>query len=256
VSAARSSGLDYWAFDAVALGLPLLLLAGRRAVRPALRALARPVALVAAVALVWTVPWDRRLVLGGVWSYAPGRVAATVAGLPVEELAFVLLQVALVAAWGAATGLLPSTRGRGTLGSRSGGAFGWGAVALVGTALAVAGGRATYLGLVLAWVAPPLALQHGVAGDLLGARRGVRAALTGPVALWLCVADRVAIGAGTWSIGTATSSGMQVLGLPVEELLFFALTCLLVTDALVLASCPEALARARALARRRVRSPA
>ena len=109
------------------------------------------------------------------------------------------------------------------------------------------GGDVRYLGLLLLWAGPPLALQRAVAGDLLRASRWDRLVVGAPVVLWLCLADRLAIGAGTWSIAADASTGV-LLGLPVEEALFFCLTGLLVADGLLLATDPVALGRARRLA--------
>ena len=113
------------------------------------------------------------------------------------------------------------------------------------------GGSGRYLGLLLVWAGPPLALQRAVAGDLLGSRRLDRLVLAAPVTLWLCLADRCAIALGIWTINPASSTGVLLLGLPVEEALFFALTSLLLADGLLLAGDPRALARVALLRRRR-----
>ncbi|MCW2778936.1 MAG: lycopene cyclase domain protein, partial [Frankiales bacterium] len=116
--------MDYWLFDLLAVALPTaLLLRGRRPGPVVVRASL----LLAAVAVAWTAPWDEHLVRTGVWSYGPDRVLAVLGSVPVEEYAFVVLLVALVAAWGSRTGLLrPGTL---AAGSRARTAAGWGAVA-------------------------------------------------------------------------------------------------------------------------------
>ena len=68
-------------------------------------------------------------------------------------------------------------------------------------------------------------------------------------------ADRLALADGVWAISPASSSGVLVLGLPLEEGLFFVLTTALVADGLLLAVDPRALARARALVVRRRPAP-
>lgn len=241
--------MDYWVFDLLFLALPAaLLLRGRHVPRAVLTATGA----LAAVALLWTAPWDEHLVRTGVWSYGPERVLATVGSVPAEEYAFVVLLVALVAAWGVRTGRLTSATATAVgPGGRAAGAAGWLGVGLLGAGLLSAGGTWRYLALLLVWVAPPLALQRSVAGDLLRGRRTDRVLLAAPVALWLCVADRLAIADGIWTIAPASSTGVLLLGLPIEEVLFFVLTCVLVTDGLVLATDPRALARAGALLTRR-----
>ena len=238
--------MDYWLFDLLVLGVPIALLVGRS--RPS-AALLRATGGLAVVALLWTAPWDEHLVRTGVWSYGPDRVLATVGSVPAEEYAFVVLLVALVAAWGHRTGRLPAGPAALSRGSRSSGALCWLAVALTGAGALAVGGQLRYLGLLLIWVAPPLALQRAVAGDLLRPRLVDRAVLALPVALWLCAADRLALADGIWSIAPASSTGVLVLGLPLEEGLFFLLTTLLVTDGLLLAADPRAGDRAVALVR-------
>jgi len=241
--------MSYWLFDVLALALPsAVLLWGARAPRRLWGA----VAVLAAVAVGWTAPWDDYLVRSGVWSYDGDRVLARVGSVPIEEYAFVILLVVLVAAAGARTGRLPARAGTPVPSAgrcRVSGAASWCAVTALGAVLVVAGGPLRYLGLLLVWAGPPLAVQRAVAGDLLRSRLADRAVLALPVAGWLCVADRLALADGIWTITPATSTGVLLLGLPVEEALFFALTCLLVADGLVLATDDRALARARHLVR-------
>ena len=249
--------MAYWQFDLLAVALPAaLLLHGRRVSR----VLVLAAGALALLALVWTAPWDEHLVRTGVWTYGTDRVLATIGRVPAEEYAFVVLLVVLVAAWGARTGLLEPVSQDCSTGpgraSRAAGALGWLAVAVTGALLVAAGGQLRYLGLLLVWAAPPLALQHAVAGDLLGGRRPARALLALPVALWLCAADRLALADGVWSIAPASSTGVLLLGLPLEEALFFLLACVLVTDGLLLAVDGRARARARGLLARRPRRTA
>lgn len=246
--------MDYWQFDLLAVALPALVLAP--SLRPARTVVLATLAL-AAVALAWTAPWDEHLVRTGVWSYGPDRVLAVVGRVPLEEYAFVVLLVGLVAAWGTRCGLLvppparpvaarPVTRPlRLSRVSSSAGAVGWLGVTVAGAGLAGVGGPVRYLGLLLLWAGPPLALQHAVAGDLLARRRRARLLLVVPVALWLAAADRLAIAAGIWTVAPGSSTGVLLLGLPVEEALFFLLAAALVGDGLLLATDPRALARAR-----------
>lgn len=238
--------MDYWQFDLLAVAVPAAVLVGGR--RPQ-RAVVRATIALALIALVWTAPWDEHLVRTGIWSYGEAGVLALVGSVPAEEYAFVILLVVLVAAWGMRAGLLDGAPVEGR-GSRARGAASWLLVAAVGAVLLSLGESLRYLGLLLIWVAPPLALQRAVAGDLLGGRRLHRFLLAGPVALWLCVADRFALADGIWAISPSSSTGLMVAGLPLEEALFFLLTTTLVADGLLLATDPRALARARALVMR------
>ncbi|MBC7679870.1 MAG: lycopene cyclase domain-containing protein, partial [Pseudorhodobacter sp.] len=187
--------MSYLLFDLLFLGLPVALIL-RRAGRPPVRLL-RASAALAVVALLWTVPWDEHLVRTGVWTYGGDRVLARIGSLPAEEYAFVALEVLLVASWGHLLRrfdrpLPPPASGS----ARLRGALLWGAVLAGGLSLLAVGGQARYLGLLLVWIAPPLLLQRAVAGDLLRSRLADRLLLALPVALWLCVADRLALADG------------------------------------------------------------
>ena len=67
--------------------------AGRTDPRRARRGLVA-VGVLIAVALAYTYPWDRYLILEEVWGYPDGRVLATLGGVPMEEVAFFAIQTA------------------------------------------------------------------------------------------------------------------------------------------------------------------
>lgn len=239
--------MDYATFDLLAAAVPAALLLRGAAGR---RSLVGPGLLLTALAVVWTAPWDDHLVRSGVWTYPTDRVLGRIGAVPVEEYALVALEVLLVGAWGLRCGALQraATRPPAPAGTPRG-ALGPALAVLAGVGLVLLGGHLRYLGLVLVWAGPPLLLQRAVAGDLLRPLSADRLRMAVPPFLWLCLADRLAIGNGIWSIAPATSTGLDVLGLPVEEAVFFAVTCLLVTDGLLLAGLPEARRRAAALLR-------
>jgi lycopene beta-cyclase len=203
------------------------------------------------LALVYTTPWDNLLVARGVWGYGDGRVLFTLGWVPFEEYLFFIIQTLLTGLW---LLLLRSWRRvpelpealPGAARVRLVGALLWLGLAAAGV-LALDTERGSYFGLIAAWAAPVLALQWGVGGDLLLRRwRIVVPAFAAPtLLLWL--ADRLAIGAGIWWISEELSSGLHLLGLPLEEALFFLLTNLLVVFGMTLALEPAALRRLQGL---------
>jgi lycopene cyclase domain-containing protein len=116
----------------------------------------------------------------------------------------------------------------------------------------VTNSRGLYLGSMLVWFGPLLAVQCAVGADLLRTRRAVRLGTLLPVVGYLWVADRIAIAAGIWHISPEYTVGITILGLPVEEAVFFAVTSLLVVNGLVLATHPATPARLHAIAPKKI----
>ncbi|CAM5401858.1 phytoene synthase [Streptomyces spiroverticillatus] len=226
---------------------PLLLLAALHAHRTRRAHPDRPwrtgltvLALLWAAAWVWTTPWDSWIIHRGVWSYPEGRVLATVFRVPLEEYVFMAAQTLIVGLWTLsriATGTPDVTLNTRCLRVSWGNV--WLLAASAGAAMALHGPSGTYLGSMLLWFAPLLAVQSYVGADVLHACRPIRLTSLLPVAACLWIADRIAIALGIWQISTTRTYGPTLLGLPLEEALFFLLTSLLVTNGLVLATHPR-----------------
>lgn len=242
--------MTYLTFDLVVLLPVVLVLAAaprRRRTPPGGGRDALAIVALAAMALLWTLPWDAHLIAAGIWTYPPSRVSATFGGVPLGEVVFILVEPVVLGLWlrrlprPSRPASPPAVTGRPDHRARP--ALAWLLVAAVGLALATTrSGR--YLGEILAWTAPPLALQSAVGGDVLHAAAARRLAGVAAPALVFCLADRLALGLGIWRIAPDTSTGLTLAGLPVEEALFFVLTSLLVVDGLVLAASPTARSRA------------
>jgi lycopene cyclase domain-containing protein len=99
-------------------------------------------------------------------------------------------------------------------------------------------GRWGYLVHLLAWTAPLLAGQLWMLRRRYGADTGrVLRAILPPaivVSLWLAAADHLAIRDGIWRFGPGRHLGITVGVVPVEEILFFLVTNLLVAFGLAL----------------------
>ncbi len=91
-----------------------------------------------------------------------------------------------------------------------------------------------YLGLILVWAGPVLALQWAIGSTQLWAtkRTWLIGTLVPTVYLW--IADRIAIAQGIWSISDTYTTGLNLFGLPIEEATFFLVTNLLVVQGLLL----------------------
>lgn len=252
--------MTYFAFLAMFVGIPIVLLlgvawldvrAGRQ--RPAALAnwpIAGAILLHALIALIYTTPWDNYLVATGVWWYDPALVTGIVLGwVPIEEYTFFVVQPILAGLWLTALARrLPAAQvstlrqTQDTAGTTDAGATRDKRIRTVGVAcigLVWAASVAilwsgwqpgTYLALELVWALPPIVLQWGFGGDILW-RNGKLVLLSiVPLTLYLSGADALAIGAGTWTIDPAQSTGLLLAGiLPIEEFLFFGLTNILLT---------------------------
>ena len=204
------------------------------------------------VAVLYTTPWDNYLVATGVWWYDPKLVIGLVLGwVPIEEYTFFVLQTA-------AMGLLvvflakrlpmpsqpasaPPAQGRLRIVATAVVAGVW----LVSTVVLLSGwAPGTYLTLILSWALIPVLAQVALGADILWRyRRLVFWALV-PATLYLGWADALAIGAGTWTIDPAQTTGIHIGSLPLEEGLFFFMTNLLVVFGVVLVLARESQSRA------------
>ena len=200
-------------------------------------------ALLAGVAYAYTTPWDAHLIARGVW--ASTAVGGAALGVPLEELAFFGLAVGVgVGAWlcvwplrwaDVAGGGAGAGAGAARAGAPGAGAA-LGALGAAGLALAALGPpRAYYLGALLAWACPVLALQAWVGGGVLWAQRGPLAravALSGGA---LAMVDAWAIKRNVWVLSPSFSLPAWGAGWHVEEVAFFFLTAGMCCGGLTLA---------------------
>jgi len=245
--------MTYFGFLAVFLCIPIAILwalhvfGARRGIKLPLTWSSWPVWIIilcqVVVAVVYTTPWDNYLVATKVWWYSPGLVTGLVIGyVPIEEYTFFVLQTVLTAAL-----LLFLVRHRPSwVSSRvlhmaqvrwvTTGALGILWLVFVGI-LVKAWQPGTYLALLMVWALPPLMLQTGFGADILWGNRRFLVLTVIPMTLYLALADKLAISSGTWTINPAQSLNLFVFGtLPVEELIFFFMTNLLVAVGVTLLS--------------------
>ncbi|WP_425146147.1 carotenoid biosynthesis protein [Deinococcus sp.] len=201
------------------------------------------------IPLIYTTPWDNFLVSSGVWSYPPERVLGRLGYVPYEEYAFFLLQTVITSLWlafwlrrgGAAAGS-PSRF------TRWGQAALWLLLAFAG-ALMLRFQPTFYLGLILVWACPVLCGLSAAFGDLVFGRPRLYWLAALPPTLYLWATDYLAIREGIWSISPRFTLGLR-LGdvLPLEEMVFFLITNLLVVTGLLSFLHPVSLTRIRRLA--------
>lgn len=187
-----------------------------------------------ALAVVYTTPWDNYLVATGVWYYNPKLVTGVVLGwVPVEEYTFFILETILSGLWWLflARRLPPPVKQFEPslilrLVSFAVICIAW----VFFTALWFGGWKpGTYLSLILLWALPAIFPQVLFGADILWYyRRQVFWTIFLP-GLYLSLTDIIALNATTWLISPGQTTGIRFFSvLPVEEVVFFFMTNVLI----------------------------
>ncbi|KAJ3096669.1 hypothetical protein HDU97_005699 [Phlyctochytrium planicorne] len=196
--------------------------------------------LLSAIAVVYTTPWDNFIIAQGAWSYPAERVMGVVGYAPIEEYAFFIIQTVftglatlLVQRWGPPTHYLKAVPLAWTALLLFLLQFVVGITMLTTSAFEVLGwtkGRCFYMGALLSWTAPVLALQWSVAGAYILMRYRAAALSIWLPTIYLCWVDHSSIEKGVWEISDDRTLGIMVTRhLPLEEASFFFLVnCMIV----------------------------
>jgi lycopene cyclase domain-containing protein len=210
------------------------------------------------LAVIYTTPWDNYLVATGVWYYNPELVTGIVLGyVPIEEYTFFVVETILAGLWWwflakrialtppfgrpspkGTGGFIPNKllvylRRRGAVATST---CVLGVLWLISTYLFFFGTESwTYLSIILFWALPPIILQLLFGADILWHHRKlVFWSIVGP-GTYLSLMDIVALKETTWSISPSQTTGILFFGiLPLEEVLFFFITNMLLTFGMTL----------------------
>jgi len=193
------------------------------------------IAILVAIAYAYTTPWISYMIRRGAWGYADGAVVARALSIPLGEYLFFAIQTVVVAFALHRIGFDPTFReGDFDRAPRVAGVLVGLAMVPVGLGLVLLDPSFLYLGGLIAWVGPVLALQWGVGGGYLARTPRLWITATLAPAAYFWVADRIAIGMGTWYLSPELTTGIAVLGLPIEEMLFFVAAGVMTINGLVL----------------------
>ncbi len=193
------------------------------------------IAILVAIAYVYTTPWISYMIRRGAWWYGDGAVVARALSIPLGEYLYFAIQTLIVAFALHRLGFDPTFReGDFARGPRIAGVVAGFGMLAGGLWLVTLGPSFLYLGGLIAWVGPVFALQWAVGGGYLARTPRMWLAATLLPAAYFWVVDRIAIGMGTWSLSAEFTTGIAVLGLPIEEMLFFVSAGLMTVNGLVL----------------------
>ncbi|QAU13191.1 lycopene cyclase domain-containing protein [Halorubrum sp. BOL3-1] len=193
------------------------------------------IAILVAIAYFYTTPWISYMIRRGAWSYADGAVFVRALSIPLGEYLFFTVQTVITGFALYLIGFDPTFREDDfDRKPRVAGALAGITMLVGGLWLVTLGPSYLYLGGLIGWVGPVVALQWAVGGGYLVRTPRVWLAATLTPAAYFWVADRIAIAMGTWRLSAEFTTGVAVFGLPVEEMLFFAAAGVMTVNGLVL----------------------
>jgi lycopene cyclase domain-containing protein len=112
--------------------------------------------------------------------------------------------------------------------------YSWCLGALVVKSISNMDPKYNYISHILLWMLPVIAIQWALAWRIF--RRNLRAVFIPPLVIgtFYSLADSVAVRDGIWYFDPAQNMGMFVGPLPIEEIIFFYTTALLVSQSFVM----------------------
>ncbi len=190
----------------------------------------------ALVALIYMAPWDHTAAVWGLWTWAPGRTwGARWWDVPPEEYLFCILEALL-----ASTLIYAVLLWRGRIASsariqREEHPLRADVVTTLVAGALTASVRAgwAYLPFLLVWALPVIGIQWALGGHYLWRERRIWPWVALGICAYLVLADAVAISAGVWSFDPHALTGAALGPVPLEEILFYLLTALMVTQGFV-----------------------
>ncbi|MHA2028432.1 MAG: lycopene cyclase domain-containing protein [Candidatus Kariarchaeaceae archaeon] len=198
------------------------------------------------IAFIYTTPWDNYLVSEGIWFYDSELISGIVIfWVPIEEYLFFILETILVALLylnintvNMKEQLELRTENMAHQSLRVSGFVLIMSIWLISFFLFVFGpNQYSYISLILIWALLPIAIQVIYGADII-IDNLVPVSLTIIIStIYLSLVDAYAIYSGTWTISPNTSlEGFKIGIMPIEEIMFFLLTSILVTFGMLLST--------------------
>lgn len=193
------------------------------------------------IAMVYTTPWDNYLVYKGVWGYGSERVLAVIGYVPIEEYLFFILQTLISGFLSLYVLCVKSNLIKTNFKCpRKKLALSLLTIFWLITFSFLYFDKSLYLGLILTWALPVMLLQWFFGYEYLVQNIKVVFSLIFVPTIYLWFADWVAIDLmSIWTISEKYTLGVSVFGLPIEEMVFFLMTNIMVVQGLTLLLHPE-----------------
>jgi lycopene cyclase domain-containing protein len=192
------------------------------------------------LAVIYTTPWDNYLVATDVWHYNPALVSGIVFGyVPIEEYTFFVLETILSGLWWwfLARRISPQPKE-----FRHNKAIIYISVSILVITWAIFTiilfgdtQPLTYLSITLFWALPAILPQLLFGADILWHHRRLVVLSILVPGIYLSLIDIFALKETTWSISPEQTTGILFFGiLPLEEVVFFFVTNILITFGITL----------------------
>jgi lycopene cyclase domain-containing protein len=200
-----------------------------------LRKIFLPIIILSFIALIYTTPWDNYLVANKIWWYDSSKVLGIIVGyVPIEEYSFFILETIFVS-------LLVSISYKHNIIQISDDfklsfsktkvlfltflIFLW----LFSISTFFIGiSYLNYLNLLLIWSIPPIFIQLFIGWSIFFQKGTRLISLTFLIGGYLSLSDAIAIYLGIWTINPNFITGVKFYSLPIEEMLFFYITTILI----------------------------
>lgn len=239
-----SSGMTYAKFHLI-FNAPLLLLL---ALWPG-QALGQapyllPCLVLLAVVVIFTSPWDNYAVARGIWGFPREKFSLRLGWLPIEEYAFFIIQsVEVMLLLVLLFARFPGAESLHEISLASPGVWipcalffsAWVFIGWTNRGLSRRSPRCHYAWHLLYWFLPVILIQWIIAWPIFLPRLHLILIPTLLIGTWLSFADYIAIGKGIWHFDQKQITGWKLRGLmPWEEIAFFYLTSLLVSQSFIM----------------------
>lgn len=192
------------------------------------------------LAVMYTTPWDNYLVATGVWYYNPNLVTGIVFGyVPIEEYTFFVVETVLAGLWWwflARRLSPPSIEFKSNKKLVQFSSIALVVVWIIFTYLFFSDNDPmTYLSIILFWALPAIFPQLLFGADILWHYRKLAFWAIMVPGTYLSLIDIAALSDTTWSISPSQTTGILFFGiLPLEEVVFFFITNILITFGMTL----------------------